>query len=463
MSFFARPGINSYETKCLSAALFAALILRFFILVKADTIEFDGIAYATMGEAFLRGDFREALNNVFSPMYPLFIALFHLVIPDVELAARLVSLVSGLVLIYVSFLFAKRLFNDTAKALWVAFLLVLHPYLIQYSGFALSESLATLLFTVTVFSFYYGWQTDSRVAVVVSGLCLTLTYLTRPEYLVFYVPFVFFLLRKRRFAHFVIFLFPFLVLGVLYMLQLRFETGVWMVSRKATLSPFVSPGVFFTNIPHVVYHLFLALFPVFFVFAILGFKRVASNYSTLVLVLIVFHVLSLSFISHSTRRYSVEFIPIVLILAVEGIYLVVEKLRRFYHNRQVVRFAAVVLIILPAMFQTYTGSEVDRGPHKQAGLFLYRQDPGSVVACRLPLVSFYAKGKWVDLFSEMSKEHSLSQFLAVIARNNVRYLAFDEEMEKHFPFLADYLSRSTPVMEFTGNDGFVRLYRLDGV
>src|SRR5208283_1474018 len=118
----------------------------------------DGISYATMAEQFSKGLFGQALGSVFPPFYPLFIALFHFAIPDVELAGRLVSLVFGMVTIYVSFLFARRLLHDETKAAWVAFLLAFQPYLVRYSGAVLSESIAVFLFAVTVFAFYVGWR-----------------------------------------------------------------------------------------------------------------------------------------------------------------------------------------------------------------------------------------------------------------------------------------------------------------
>lgn len=220
--------------------LFLGLAVRTYIVATSPAIELDGIGYATMAEQFAKGQFGRALGSVFPPVYPLFTALLHLAIPDVELAGRLVSLVFGILLIYASFLFARKLLHDDGKALWVAFLLALQPYLIRYSGQVLSESCATLLFSVTVFFFYVGWRAERRGFIAASGLCLTLTYLTRPEYLIFYAPLVLLLLTKRRISDILLLLVPFLVLGLFYIGYLRIETGLWIVSKKATLSPFVS-------------------------------------------------------------------------------------------------------------------------------------------------------------------------------------------------------------------------------
>ncbi len=110
-----------------------------------------------MADDFAKGLFSRAMESVFPPVYPLFVALFHLVIPDVETAGRMVSLLRRPFDLHF-FLFARRFFRDEGKALWVALLVAFHPYLVRYSGAVLSEACAAFLFTATVFSFYMGWQ-----------------------------------------------------------------------------------------------------------------------------------------------------------------------------------------------------------------------------------------------------------------------------------------------------------------
>ena len=454
------------EGMCLLVVMVVGVVLRLVIFLSAPAIELDGIGYATVAGQFAKGLFGQALTNVFPPVYPLFVGLFHLAIPDVELAGRLVSLVFGMVTIYLSFLFAKRLLHDGTKAIWVAFLLALQPYLVRYSGAVLSESLATFLFAVTVFVFYMGWRGQRRWCMVVSGLCLTLTYLTRPEYVVFYAPFILVLLAGRRVRDSLLFLLPFLVLGSLYICYLWWQTGMWMVSRKATLSPFVPLRAFFGNVPLVAYEFFIAIFPLFFVFALLGWRRVEKPYRNLVLLLVVFHVLSLSFVSHATRRYSVEFIPVSMIFVVEGIYAVNAYLVSLFREstrhgaRTAVTAVMVAVIACAAVFQAYVPPRYERALHKKAGLFLLHYQPGSVVASRLPLVAFYEKGTPVDLLSAMSEEKDLAHFTRVVAERKVDYLVFDEQVAEELPFLKAYLSRCVPVYAATARGTFIRVYRL---
>jgi 4-amino-4-deoxy-L-arabinose transferase-like glycosyltransferase len=453
------PRTISAEKLYLFAILLAALTLRLFQFLNVSAIEMDGISYVTMAEQFTKGQFGAALNNVFPPVYPISVAFFHLIIPDVETAGRLASLVFALLLICLAFLFVRKYLGGGAKALWVAFLLAFHPLLIRYSAQVLSESLATLLFAMTVFSFYVGWQEERRSAIAVSGICLALTYLTRPEYLIFYAPLILLLLGRKRIIDSLVLLIPFVVLGSFYIVYLWSQTGMWMVSRKATLSPFVSLGTFFTNLPLVSYEFLIAIFPLFFLCALFGFKKVEKPYKNLIVVIVIFHITSLSFICHATKRYSVEFVPFCMVFAAEGIYVVNEYLKKIMSKR-LVYCSMIAVIVLAGIFQSYTASRPDRVLQKKAGLYLLQTDPGSIVASRLPIVCFYSKGTCVTLAVEMSEDKTLARFLNIVTEKKVKYLAFDEQTEKELPFLRDYLSNMLVDREFRESHNFLRIYKL---
>lgn len=419
----------------------------------------DGIEYVKIGEAFAAGRFGDGLTNVFSPGYPLFVGLFHLILPDGELSGRLVSVVFGVLLIWLSFVMGKRVLKDNDKALWLSFLTAFHPYLVRYSGQVLSESLATFLFGLTLFSFYVGWQENRRLLIALSGICLTSTYLTRPEYLIFYVPMILVLVSRRRVLDSVLLSLPFFVLSSLYVLYLHRQTGLWIVSNKALLSPFVSLSTFFTNIPFVTLCLLEAIAPLFLILAVVGVKKVNVPYRNLLLLLLLFHVLSLSFISHYTKRYSVEFVPLCLVIAAEGTYLTVAYLARFL-NKRLVHSIMILVIVAVAVLQAYTPMRSDRALQKKAGLYLLSLGPGSTIAARLPIVAFYAKGKDIRLLSEMPRERTPEKLDQILAERRIKYLVVDEELEKELAFLPDYVSKRPIVLSLGDRFIFVRVYRM---
>jgi hypothetical protein len=236
------------------------------------------------------------------------------------------------------------------------------------------------------------------------------------------------------------------------------ETGLWMISKRVTLSPFVPFRTFLVTIPFVCYEFFIALFPLFFLFALLGYTRVNGRYRVLVVLLTAFHILSLSFISHSTKRYSVEFIPICMVFAVEGMWVVNDYVKRFMPRRTV--FCVLgALVIFSGVLQSYTPARHDRALHKAAGIFLLKSDPGSVIASRLPIIAFYAHGQPVSLMRELEDRRSVAGLDRLISEKKVKYLTVDEETEKELGFLETYVSRLTLVREFRDEGSFLRIYR----
>jgi 4-amino-4-deoxy-L-arabinose transferase-like glycosyltransferase len=442
----------------LPAITIVGCMLRILALVNNSPIEMDGIEYTRIGNAFSIGHFRDGLNSVFPPGYPFVIGLFHAIVPDFELAGRLVSVVFGTFLICLSFFFGRKALKDDRKALFLSFLVAFHPYLIRYSGQVLSESLTTFVFTLALFSFYVGWQEHRRLLIAAAGFCLVLAYLTRPEYLIFYVPLIVVLLMGRRVVDSLLLLLPIFVLGSLYVLYLHSHTGLWIISNKAMRSPFVSPSTYFTNIPFVSYYFFIALSPLYFVLTIIGFGKISTPYRHLLLLLLIFHIFSLALVGNYTQRYSVEFVPICMIFAVEGVYLAVEYFARIFRGRRA--YQVIILLIIGALFHAYTPVRLDRALQKEAGLFLSAHDPGSTVTARLPLVAFYAKGSNVDLLSEMSGKKTAEQLDKVLAERRVKYLVVDEELENELPFLSDYVSNRSPVVALGDKTTFVRVYRM---
>ena len=440
--------------------LLVGLLLRAFDVVNAVIIERDGITYALMGENFTRGAFKEALSGVFPPFYPLMIGFFHFLVPDIELAGRLVSLVFGVLLIYMCFLFFKR-FLDEKKALIGALFVAIHPYLVKYSAQVLSESLAIFLFTVTIYLFYKGWLDSDVKAIGLSGFFLALTYLTRPEYVVFYIPLALILLKEKRFRHTMALVLSFLVLAFLYVLYMRFETGAWILTKKALLNPFVSLPVFFTNVPDVAGHLLEVLFPPFVILLFLGFKRMNASYRNLALFLVFFHVFSLAWICHSTKRYSVEFVGALLPFAVVGLDVVRGWCERF-RCRKILYFTAWALIIGSSLSQGLTVLHRDKALHKEAGLFMRSFDKGSTIASTRPYMSFYSRGKWVYISVDSPDVSSPPDLLCSATRKGAAYFVFDETMQQNSPMLGAYLSRLSMVKEIRQGNDFVVIYRLRG-
>ena len=181
----------------LSLILFLGVILRIIDILNASGIELDGVFYAKMAEHFSKGNYKEALNGVFPPFYPMLIAFFYLLINDLEYSGRIASTIMG-ILIILFFYFAIKKMNNKKKALCASLFIAIHPYLVRFSAQVLSESTAIFVFTVAIFLFNWGWTENKSFYTGLSGILLGFAYLTRPEYIVYIIPMSIILIFIRR-------------------------------------------------------------------------------------------------------------------------------------------------------------------------------------------------------------------------------------------------------------------------
>ncbi|HEY3278347.1 MAG TPA: glycosyltransferase family 39 protein [Syntrophorhabdaceae bacterium] len=450
-----------------------ALILRLAAAATMSAIDLDGTLYAQIGDAFSKGEVREALGGVFPPFYPFLIGLAHLIIPDLELAGTAVSLAAGLLLVYLSFIFFRRLIGDT-KALYVAFFVALNPYLVKYSASVLTESIATVLVLFTVFAFYRSWTADSPLYAALSGFSLSLTYLTRPEYIAYSVPLCALFLLKKRFLHAFLFALFFAFLVGAYVYWMKAETGFWVVSKKAILAkemmaspaayhshllPVSSLGLIARYFPTVLYDVVNALLPHLLLLAYLGIARVDRRYAVLVLVLLFFHILVPSAVRASSKRFYVELIPLMLPFTVAGLSVFRSFAGRSGRGK-IIYYLCIAGIVGFSLIQCVNPPSTTRGLNKEAGLYLGSRDPHAVVAAAMPLVPFYAQGEWRFLPSLSRGVDTCGALMEQLRSRGVDYVVTDEETEKGTPFVAGCVKPLTPFSEFRHGEEFVKLYRI---
>jgi 4-amino-4-deoxy-L-arabinose transferase-like glycosyltransferase len=456
--------------------LLIGTIPRILNIVWESTIELDGIIYAKMAGEISRGEFGAALKEVFPPVYPAFIGLFHLFISDIELAGRLVSFFAGLLVMFLFLLFFKGITSEK-KALVGSFLIAIHPFLIRSSAAVLSESLATVLFVCTIILFYKGLTEDDTLGIVFSGFLLSLTYLTRPEYLVYCIPLLLLLLIQKRFYQALIFIICFSLLTVSYMYYLKIETGILVVSKKAILAknkpdtgsqyysyllPFLPMGKVIKHIPFVFYNFLMAVTIPFVILSVAGFRRVERNYRVLFASLLLFHVMSIATMSKSSQRFSIEFVPLTIPFAVTGMYVIKDFLERFRHKEFF--FKALIFVFIGiCLLHGLVFSDEKRVLHKRAGLYLASVKPGSIVLSRLPIVSFYGKGEWINIKKVSGRNVDCDGLISEMKNKKVEYVAVDEKTEREYPSTKRCTDSFTLLNEFSDKNvkGFLKLYKVN--
>ncbi|MDZ7261138.1 MAG: glycosyltransferase family 39 protein, partial [candidate division KSB1 bacterium] len=226
----------------LAGIVFVALGFRIFLFRYRYAVGFDEPHYLQLAASALIHDFKDILHPHWSPLYPIFIAGMSLVIKDFELAGRLVSAISGSLVILPVFFLTRKLFDKTTAYL-SAILIALYPPLAFMATDVLTES--TYMF-LAMSGIAVGWSAvkrQSKLLGLVTGLLFGLSYLTRPEGIGWLIVFLGWgmlvilsnWLRKKQEKLVAIFLFSaigFLVISSPYLLYLRKETGKWTLSQK---------------------------------------------------------------------------------------------------------------------------------------------------------------------------------------------------------------------------------------
>ncbi|MEO0250194.1 MAG: hypothetical protein ABIN58_11850, partial [candidate division WOR-3 bacterium] len=263
----------------------------------------------------------------------------------------------------------------------------------------------------------------------------------------------------------------FFLIALAFLIYIRMETGFWVIDKKMLawkekVAVGSSLGFFFgslsgseiiKHIPVVMLRFCEAMFPPLFFLAVLGFKRVEPRYRLLMLVLVATHVVGRSFVPHATKRYSVEFAPLIMLFAAEGMSALFDFLRRYRYKRPLF-FGTLCIIAGLCLYEGVQFGSHGRELHKQAGLYVRSKHAGSSVAARLPLLSFYARTGWVDLPRAWVESKVCEKLRSGLEIARVGYLAVDDRMEKEAPAILSCLSDFKLSAEFRQGKDYVRLY-----
>jgi len=221
-----------------------AIGFRLFLMRYRFAVTFDEVNYLKLAASGDVHGFSKVLHPYWSPLYPFVVALFSKLVPNFELAGRLVSILCGSFILIPVFLFTRTWFGRRVAyygALWLAF----YPFFAFLSTTALTESLYTSLISIGIFVGWLALTQRSWMLAFVVGLLFGFAYLTRPEGIGFIIVFIvlssgvviFSVFRDKEIKSLLITLMA--VLGfsfpsVPYLLYLHDATGEWTISAKGS-------------------------------------------------------------------------------------------------------------------------------------------------------------------------------------------------------------------------------------
>lgn len=231
--------------------LIISFLLRLYLLIFQNNIGSDGVWYVTLGKNLIRGKgYINQLGEIdlqYPPFYPIIIGLTSIFIKDIELAARLISLIFGTLLILPIFFLGKNFYEK--KTGYVATILIIfYPVLCQYSVFVLTESIYTFLFILSILLGWYCIVTEKIRYHILVGLLFGICTLTRPEgvifFLIFLVTFLFFKYKKiyskkMLSGTFLMVLIFFLIISP-YVVFIHSKTGEWTLGKKSSMVSYIS-------------------------------------------------------------------------------------------------------------------------------------------------------------------------------------------------------------------------------
>jgi 4-amino-4-deoxy-L-arabinose transferase-like glycosyltransferase len=231
----------SLESKLVPVFVCLAFIVRFIFIPQNTVINGDGIYYATLGRKLIDGDLNGGISAYWSPLYSLLVGFSALIFDDLEFAGRFVSIIAGALLIIPAY-FLIRSFFSHLPAYYGIILLTIHPLLIKSSGWVMTESIYTLIFTTGILVAWYALSDGNLKMFFVTGVIFGAAYLTKPEAIGF-VGLLFMLTIGAKFfrrnitllryiAGYLFLLIGFISIFLPYVIYLKQKTGSWTISQK---------------------------------------------------------------------------------------------------------------------------------------------------------------------------------------------------------------------------------------
>jgi len=223
-----RPAAPFFAVIAVAIVLLATLV-RLGLATGNAGLTMDSPLYVSMADSLAKG--AKAVGPAHHG-YPALVALAGLVLPGRELPGRAVSLLSGLVLVGLVYLVARRNAPPWAAAI-AAGLTALHPLLAVYSGPIMTES----TFLVLLLAALLALEHQRSLA---AGLALGLSYVVRPEGLVVVIGAILLGgLRWRRAARIAA---GFAMVAAPYVGYLSWERGAFTLTPKEALVHAPTPG-----------------------------------------------------------------------------------------------------------------------------------------------------------------------------------------------------------------------------
>lgn len=192
--------------KSLLIIFISALIVRLFLILllpqeAPDTKRYEEVALSLIsGGGFSTAQGEPAIQD--GPIYSLFLAAIFSLFGHSLLAVRFIQGVVDSFTCLIIYLIALQMNQGKRVAILASAIAAIYPELVASCAFVLTETLFTFLLSVSIFLLLRAMSKESKVWIIISGLCFGIAALCRataffiPPFLLF--SFLFFPNRKRN-------------------------------------------------------------------------------------------------------------------------------------------------------------------------------------------------------------------------------------------------------------------------
>ncbi|MBF0300882.1 MAG: hypothetical protein HQK51_19390 [Oligoflexia bacterium] len=390
---------------CLAPAI--CFLITTYVVVTNYVLGNDDVAYIRLSYNLYSKFFFSldavSYNLIYPPVYPALLTMFRFFISDYILITKLIIIIFSLLTLIVQYRFLKKLLSlNQQQSLCLNIMIFLIPAWMLYSigwNEVISIPYSFLAWLGISYSYEY-FQNENPRDVLISSSLFSISYLIRPEGLGFLailglviVYKIFKNIRVGKFAPkdfsgiikpIAFFIIPIIVFVLSYIIFLKTQTGIWMISMKsqAGLSHaigtylidknewkiFLYLKVLLKNIETIpdILSSFLFINPMYYLLILLGFVYQKKEQVMLIkkaFYPVIFFAPILIFISISqiyNTRFFIPIYPVLIILVLKGFENIIYFFRRINLPKGVPEIMMIVYLVSFTLVATkrpsYTGN-----------------------------------------------------------------------------------------------------------
>ncbi len=175
-----------------------AFFSRLYFFSQEGFVTTDGVQYLLSGKNLVETGKYEIFGSpqlIFPPGYSLAVGMADIFFNDLVFSARFVSFIAGFLAVYFFYLVGKELYNKETGLLASFFAATLHLFII-ISQETWSESLHILFVLIIIYLYLKMIKNYGHSLAILLGLSIGITYLIRPEGIIFLALAAIFLFQK---------------------------------------------------------------------------------------------------------------------------------------------------------------------------------------------------------------------------------------------------------------------------